>query len=166
MSLANKLFKASYKARAARFASGAFGKHSLRQPGSHLGFCHFVRQSGERRRAAGQKRQDEVSIPARPTRGLQASPNLSTGLCSTYMKGPRGFQASPSTCMKGLQVSKLEIIPDSLPRHHANSPSQRLAAFLPRSLCALCWLLPLLWLACSPSLSAAAHRPASALARW
>ena len=32
MSLANKLFKASYKASAVRFvASGAFGKHSLRQ---------------------------------------------------------------------------------------------------------------------------------------
>ena len=107
MSLANKLFKASYKASAARFAS------VLELSAS--GFCHFVRQSGERRRAAGQKRQDEVSIPAGPTRGLQASPNLSTGLCSTYMKGPRGFQASPSTCMKGPQVSKLEIIPDSLP---------------------------------------------------
>ena len=74
--------------------------------------------------------------------------HISTGLCSTYTKGPRGFQASPSTCMKGPQVSKLEVMPDSLPCHHADSaatPGSFLAEATLRTLLAAAFALACLF---------------------
>ena len=55
LSLANNLFKASYNSQAKSFvAAKAVGKHTLRQQGSHLGFCHFVsRSQGKRLRKDG-----------------------------------------------------------------------------------------------------------------
>ena len=50
LSFARNLFKSSYRQRAEDFVSSrSVGKTSLRQKGSHLGFCHFVSKSQGKR---------------------------------------------------------------------------------------------------------------------